>query len=92
MSWNFTEPQPQTVWQTLKGRAVRITWRHSFYQTIEWYYFRVEAADSEWVRLQGMDQPKGLDEIGMKIADEYRGGPIVVRLADIEMAEVVEAA
>lgn len=77
--------QRQTVWESLIGHTVQITWRHIDPRDEPWERFQVVDADCEWIKLQGMDQQ---DVIG---TSEYTGGPIVVRLSDIEIAEIVEA-
>lgn len=84
--YNYTTYRTQSVWESLIGKSVEITWRESDSFGGLWTRYRVVTADTEWILLQGLHEP---DEITGGIS-EYIGGPIVVRLTDIELAEIIE--
>jgi hypothetical protein len=80
-----TDYRLKTVWELLEGKVVKITWRDSDHPLSEWRYYRVERADLDWLRLTGADIPGGHSE-----AFQFgEGGPFVVALKDVWMAEIV---
>lgn len=85
-TYRYTTYQRQTVWESLISNIVKITWRHIDPREEPWERYRVMDADCEWIKLQGMDRPNKV----RNSFDPYEGGPIVVRLSDIDMAEIVE--
>lgn len=84
-TYRGTQYRTQTVWESLIGNIVEITWRHIDPHDDPWERYRVVDADGEWIKLQGVDQPSKVRDS----MDQYKGEPIIVRLADIEMAEVI---
>jgi hypothetical protein len=59
----------------LVGRLVRITWIHDSVDM--WHLYRVSRVSGAWVRLEGQDDGD----------DEFIGGAIWVRAADIDLLE-----
>lgn len=66
---------PSTLAGDLLNRRVYIEWTDPY---ADWHYYRLEAIDGAWLRLQGLSRPEG---------DAYDGGPIWVPAAAVALLE-----
>lgn len=67
--------QPPTLAGDLLNRRVYVEWADP---NADWHWYRLEAVDGAWLRMEGVPSPDG---------DAYIGGPIWVSASAVALLE-----